>query len=553
MKNLKYISISSIILLFVSIMGTSCKKSLDSSLDITPHDRLTSNTVFATVSTADLVLNDIYNQLPDGNNWDDPFDNWSDNSICGYSSRNSRTEAQQNNYTPATLGFGNNSDALNLGWQFLYTNIRKCNVFIANVTASTLADDYKKKRIAETRFLRAYFYHLLWMAYGGLPILTNPLDVNTQGDAAFVERSSSDDTYKFIATELTAITPDMPTTSDPGRATQGATLALLGWVQLYHHDFAAAATTTKQIIDGKLYDLYPDYQNLFLDNTVNKEAIFYRQYIAVVKGNRFAGIGGPTFTKNGVETSWGSTDPTQELVDDYAMDNGLPIAATGSGYDAKHPYLHREKRFYQSIVYDGSYFYNDTIYTRQGIKSPNEIDLSDKNDATQTGYYLRKKVQENIPLGSANWDGRTGAQNYYYFRYGEVLLMYAEAQNEGVGPDNTVYDAINKVRARSALPNLTPGLSQDVMRTAIRRERRIELAFEDKRLWDLRRWKLAEINLNKPVHGIAITANGSGGFNYNPVTTPGGNLMFDASKNYLFPLPQRAVDQNAKLKQNPGY
>ncbi len=393
------------------------------------------------------------------------------------------------------------------------------------------------------------------MAYGGVPIITTPLDITTQGDKAFYARNTSDETYKFITTELAAVAADLPATpAQSGRASSGAALTLKGWVELYNHDYATSATTSKQVIDSKVYSLFSDYGSLFLDNTANQEAIFYREYIPRVKGNAYAGYNGPTFTKGGVETSWGGVNPTQELVDDYDMDNGLPISNPASGYDPKHPYVHREKRFYQSIVYDGSYFYNDTIYTRQGINSPNEIDLSDHNDAGQTGYYIRKNVNENITLGPDNWNSPgSGGQNYYYFRYAEVLLNYAEAQNEASGPDATVYDAINQVRTRSALPNLTPGLPQDQMRTAIRRERRVELAFEDKRWWDLMRWKLAEVNINKPLHGIAITADGSGGFNYTPVTTPGGNRKFDATKNYLFPIPQNAIDRNTKLKQNPGY
>lgn len=551
----KYIFTISLLLMMVSLLNISCKKSLDSSLSITPHDRLTGDAVFANSSTADLFLNDIYNNLPDGNNFYDPFDNWSDNSICSFPWPNSRTEGQQANYTPSTVGF----DAINLDWATNYSYIRKCNIFITNVTASTLSADYKKARIAEARFLRAYFYQLLWMAYGGVPVITTPLDINTQGDQIFVGRNNADDTYKFITTELAAAATDLPQVpAESGRAGAGAALTLKGWVELYDHDYRASATTNKQIINdfgnGKVYDLFQDYGALFLDNTANKEAIFYRQYIPRVKGNFYAGTNGPTFTKGGVETSWGGTDPTQELVDDYAMDNGLPISNPASGFNPKTPYLHREKRFYQSIVYDGSFFYNDIIYTRQGINSPNEIDLSDKNDAGQTGYYLRKGVSESITLGPDNWNSpSSGGQNYYYFRYAEVLLNYAEAQNEVSGPDGSVYDAINKIRTRSALPNLTPALGQDQMRTAIRRERRVELAFEDKRWWDLMRWKLAEVNINKPLHGIAITADGSGGFNYKPVTTPGGNRTFNASKNYLFPIPQNAIDQNKKLKQNPGY
>lgn len=544
------------LLLIVSMMGSySCKKSLDSSLGVLPHDRLTDATVWTDEGTADLFLNDIYGQLPDGNNWYDPFDNWSDNSICAFGWPNSRNEAQQANFTPSTLTFG---DLLNVfDWGTNYNLVRKTNLFIAKVTASGLSEDYKKKRIAEARFLRAYFYHLLWMSYGGIPVITVPLSVSSQGDSIFYARNSFDETFKFITDELGSIAIDLPETNDPGRATTGAALTLKGWCELFAHKYTDAAATNRQIIDslgnGKVYDLFPDYGTLFLpEGNANKEGIFYRQYIPRVKGGRYEGTNAATFTKGGAETSWGGVDPTQELVDDYEMDNGLPISDPTSGYNAQNPYVRREKRFYQSIVYDSSFWYDGIIFTRQGIGSPNEIDLSDHNDATQTGYYLRKRCNDKITLGSDNWDGFTGGQNYYYFRYAEVLLNYAEAQNEAAGPDPSVYDAINKVRARAALPPLPDGLSQDAMRIDIRRERRIELAFEDKRWWDLIRWNIAHINLNKQLHGIAITGSGAN-LKYTPVTTPGGNRKFDAAKNYLFPIPQAALDQNKKLTQNPGY
>ncbi|WP_431294398.1 RagB/SusD family nutrient uptake outer membrane protein [Pedobacter sp. P26] len=151
----------------------------------------------------------------------------------------------------------------------------------------------------------------------------------------------------------------------------------------------------------------------------------------------------------------------------------------------------------------------------------NAIDLADKNDATQTGYYMRKRLNDKIVLGAANWDGGTSTQNYNIFRYAEVLLNYAEAQNEAVGPDESVYNAIGRIRSRSNLTNLPTGLSQADMRTAIRRERRIELALEDKRYWDLIRWRIAEINLNRPLHGMKITTNGSN-VTYTVVPAVGG-------------------------------
>jgi hypothetical protein len=536
--------------IILTLVGFSCKKSLDESLDVIPGNSLTNASVWSSSSTADVFLNTIYGYLPDGNNQYDPFDNWSDNSICGYAWPVSRTEAQQATFTPSTLNF----DQMPYTWNTLYRNVRACNVFITNVTSSSLDTGYKKIRIAEARFLRAFFYQELWMTYGGVPIITSPLDISTQGDSIFRARNTSDETFQFIDSELGAIAGDLPAKSkESGRATMGAALALKGWVELFNHKFEASAATNMQVINMGVYSLFPDFGQLFMPgNNVNNEGIFYREYIPNVLGGRCDSYDGTTFTKGGSETSWGGVNPTQELVDDYDMDNGKPITDPASGYNPQKPYLNREPRFYESIVYDGSWWYNDTIYTRIGIGSPNEIDLSDHNDATQTGYYQKKGLNDKITLGADNWNNGTSGQNYYYFRYADVLLNYAEAQNEASGPDASVYDAINQVRERAKIPDLPLGLSQEAMRTAIRRERRVEFAFEGKRYWDLIRWQIAGTNINQQLHGISIT-NNSGVLNYTTVTVPGGDRKFDASKNYLFPIPQSAIDQNKNLEQNPGY
>lgn len=548
-KNIKKSCLCFITVLIV-LSDFSCKKSLDASLNVIPGNSLTNASVWTSTSTADVFLNTIYGYLPDGNNQYDPFDNWSDNSICGYSWPVSRTDAQQAIYTPATLNF----DQMPYTWSTLYTNIRACNVFITNVSSSTLDTGYKRLRVAEARFLRAFFYQELWMTYGGVPVITNPLDISSQGDSIFRARNTSDETFQFIDSELGTIAGDLPVTAgESGRATMGAALTLKGWVELFDHKFTESAATNMQVINMNVYSLYPDFGSLFLPaNNVNNEGIFWREYIPNVLGGRCDSYDGTTFTAGGSETSWGGVNPTQELVDDYDMDNGLPITDPASGYNPQKPYVNREPRFYKSIVYDGSYWYNDTIYTRQGIGSPNEIDLSDHNDATQTGYYQRKGLNDQITLGADNWNNGTSGQNYYYFRYADVLLNYAEAQNEAAGPDATVYNAINQIRERAQIPDLPSGLNQDLMRNDIRRERRVELAFEGKRYWDLIRWGIAGTNLNQQLHGMAIT-NINGVLHYTPVTVPGGDRKFDVTKNYLFPIPQSAIDQNKKLVQNPGY
>lgn len=548
MKNYMIKTNAAALMVLVVFILQSCS---DDALDVVPRDRFADATVWTDEGTSDLFLNDIYTELPDGNNWYDPIENWSDNSICGFAWPNSRGILQQSLQNPTNNPSGQVSNVIN--WPARYNVIRKCNLFINKVTESDLSEEYKNMRLAEARFLRAYNYHLLWMAYGGVPIITVPLDRLSQGDDIFYAQSTSEETLKFITDECTGIYPDLLEAPETGRASKGAAMALKGWCELYAGQWAEAAASNKIIMDELAYDLHPDYQGLFLLNAgdANTEGIFYREYFPTDRGGRLDGYIGPTFTAGGSETSWGGVNPTQDLVDDYAMDNGLPITDVTSGYDPQNPYESREPRFYQSVVYNGSYFYNDTIRMVDG--SANAIDLTDKDDATQTGYYMRKRLAENLVLGAANWDGATSYQNYYIFRFGEVLLNFAEAQNEASGPDGSVYQAVNRIRERAGIPELPAGLSKDEMRAAIRRERRVELAFEDKRFWDLLRWRTAEVDINRPLKGMKITTGPGGVLQYEIVNATGGDRKFDASKNYLFPIPEGVLNQNAKLEQNPGY
>ena len=566
MKNLENIFFRLCFITLCALIITACKK--DSALDVVPQDRVSDLSTWTNESTADVFLNDIYNSLPDLNNMFDPFENWSDNSICGFSWPFSIAVISKGLFTPNDyLAFSWWPPSTWLEWSTLYANIRKCNVFISNVETSGLPDTYKTKRLGEARFIRAFNYHYLWMFFGGVPIITKPDNRVTDGDAIFHSRATFDETFRFLDEELTAISNSLPQDNDPGRITKGAALTLKGWIELFYASplnntandvsrWATAAATSKQVM-GLGYVLYPDYAELFVSKgNVNKEGIFYRQYIPRVKGGRVESFLGPRAVNNTI-ISWGALNPTQELVDDYNMDNGKPITDPSSGYNPNNPYANREPRFYQSIVYDGAFYYKDIIYTRPGVGSLNEIDLSDRDDATQTGYYVRKRMDTTINI-EENYTGvQNSGQNWYYFRYADVLLNYAEAQNEAIGPDVTVYGAMDELRVRAGIPPLSvlfPGMSKDQMREAIRKERRIELAFENKRWWDLIRWKTAEINLNQNLHGMLVR-NVGGILTYTPIEALHGQREFFPNKNYLRPIPQSALDQNPKLQgqQNPGY
>ncbi|HVU55442.1 MAG TPA: RagB/SusD family nutrient uptake outer membrane protein [Puia sp.] len=552
---------------------SACKK--DSSLNVANLSAVDATTAFATANAADLVLNDIYNSLPDEyNSVFDAFDNWSDNSLTGFNWSNScnqmRTKANINSNTTFSYDWGGGTQKATswLKWDYNYSYIRKCNVFISNLQASSLPDTYKNQRLGEAKVLRAYFYHIIWMAYGGGPIITKPDNRATDGDSIYHKRASFDENFSFLETELTDAANLLPANNGndgAGRVTKGAALTLKGWIELYYASplnnktndvsrWAAAAATNKQVMQLG-YTLYPKYDELFLGTgNGNNEGVFYREYLGLKAGSNIAGYQGPGYV--GTQwLSWGGSTPTQELVDDYVMANGKGIGEAGSGYDPQNPYANREPRFTQSILYTGNTF-NGLVYSSAVGEGNNAIDLADATDNTNTGYAMKKGIDSTVNL----WQGGASSQTYYYFRYAEVLLNYAEAQNEAVGPDQSVYDALDQVRTRAGIPTFTTvysGATQAQMRDLIRRERRVELAFEGKRYFDLMRWKIAEVNLNHVMHGMRLDPKPGGGYTYtviNAVPSGSPQWSFDASKNYLLPIPLSIISQNPnELTQNPNY
>ena len=555
-------------------------------LEIEPKDRFGDTTVWGSEENADMFLNDIYNQLPHLNNETQNLDQYSDNSYVGAEWMNARTTIYTGALSPTSWipgpwdmwkwGRQNNDDA-----KGQYERIRSCNLSITKVTESDFSAEYKKERLAEARFLRAWFYHYLWMAYGGVPIITEVLDNNVSTDI-FYPRETAQKTFEFIDKELDEIKDDLPprrSGSDLGRASKGAILTLKGWVELFHASelrnpgkdkkrWEAAAATLKDVIDLQVYHLQPTILDLWTEATNNNDEVIFDFQMSKQNGGRREGLFGPVFVK-GVQSSWGNMQPTQELVDDYCMANGLPITDPASGYNKNNPYKNREKRFYQSILYDGSMWQGEEIITRVGVGSPNEIDTSSDSDVTNTGYYTRKTIDESVN-GADNLQMSNGMANYIFFRYADVLLMYAEASLEA-GDKPTAIEYLDMVRTRGDnMPSIgdtyPQGITENQLREIIRRDRRIELAFEDKRWWDILRWKICDGEngvMNKPIGGMKIEdTNGDGVWEYNYHEV--GKRTF-LPRMYYQPIPQYVIDKNPVIReqnggedgwvngQNPGY
>lgn len=542
-------------------------------LEIEPKDRFGDTTVWGSEENADMFLNDIYNQLPHLNNETQNLDQYSDNSYVGAEWMNARTTIYTGALSPTSWipgpwdmwkwGRQNNDDA-----KGQYERIRSCNLFITKVTESDFSAEYKKERLAEVRFLRAWFYHYLWMAYGGVPIITEVLDNNVSTDI-FYPRETAQKTFEFIDKELDEIKDDLPprrSGSDLGRASKGAILTLKGWVELFHASelrnpgkdkkrWEAAAATLKDVIDLQVYHLQPTILDLWTEATNNNDEVIFDFQMSKQNGGRREGLFGPVFVK-GVQSSWGNMQPTQELVDDYCMANGLPITDPASGYNKNNPYKNREKRFYQSILYDGSMWQGEEIITRVGVGSPNEIDTSSDSDVTNTGYYTRKTIDESVN-GADNLQMSNGMANYIFFRYADVLLMYAEASLEA-GDKPTAIEYLDMVRTRGDnMPSIgdtyPQGITENQLREIIRRDRRIELAFEDKRWWDILRWKICDGEngvMNKPIGGMKIEdTNGDGVWEYNYHEV--GKRTF-LPRMYYQPIPQYVIDKNPVIREQNG-
>lgn len=558
MKLIKFIhEYNKVIIMFglVLITAGSCKN--DDSLTVTPKGKLTDEITFSTETTADLFVNDIYNSLTDEKNDYNHTDSYADNSWTKQTHTGANT-VRNGSISPANVPNGPNGNLWN--WDNTYSYIRKCNVFFQQTSLykANFSAAWLKQRTAEVTFFRAYFYSLLFTNYGGVPLITTPLD-NTDGTDIFNARATIAQTLSFIEADCDAAAANLPATIDKtGRVTQGAALTLKGWVELFAASplanttndvtlWAKAAATNKQVMDLKVYSLFNDYAAQFLaPNNFNSETIFAKQYAPPSKGSRAEGQEGPVVVKGTVQC-WGNYQPVQSLVDDYAMANGLPITDPLSGYNPKNQYIGREPRFYQSIIYDGAAWQGDIITTRVGGNNQR----AGGGDITTSGYYGRKLLDESIQ-GQTSLATSPSSSNWIIFRYGEVLLNYAEAQNEAVGPDATVYAALALVRQRAGLPNFPAGLSQSAMRANIRRERRIELSFEEKRWYDIRRWLITTGPtgvLTNPEYGIKIVYT-AGVPAYTPVNIY--NNIFKDYQNWM-PIPQSDLAKNPKLVQNPGY
>lgn len=441
-----------------------------------------------------------------------------------------------------------------------YSQVRKTNLFLEKIDETQFTDNEKSTLKGEVKALRAKLYFDMVKRYGGVPLINEPQDLS---DDLFVKRATMDESFDFIISELEESIELLQETRgsrdlDVGRWNKNSANAFLGRVLLYWASplynpnneasrWTKAASVNKDVIDSEKYSLHDSYRRIMLDKN-NEEEIFSVQFKKGFRENSWDSAAQPDDRSNGWAVVW---SPVQEFVDAFEMKNGKNINDPDSGFDPSNPYENRDPRLQQTVIVNGSIFgfQGWPVYTYVG--APN-TGINEPYSGI-TGYLMRKGTDETNQ-DYVGWSG--SEQNWIELRYAEVLLNYAEAKNESLStPDESVYQAVEKIRQRAGLDpyQLPSGLNKEQMRERIRHERYIELSFENKRYWDLRRWKTAVERLDgKQYTACHITKHDDGTFTYEYKPVDITPLVFQ-EKMYFMPIPQGDIEKNPNLEQNPGW
>ncbi|HTN37902.1 MAG TPA: RagB/SusD family nutrient uptake outer membrane protein [Arachidicoccus sp.] len=546
------------LLIFFSFSG--CKKFLD----LEPASEITDLTYWKTTNDYKLSANWFYRySLPDpgyGDNQSDIAFGMEVNSVSAGT-----------NVAPEDDGT----------WNGAYEGIRNANKMILEGNKSSFKKDILSY-LGEGHFFRAFNYFTLLSRYGGVPIIDQVL--LPSDEEVFSARATRPEVIDFILKDLDSAIQNLPVkaSADNGRICKEAAQAFKARVCLFegtwrkfHSEGDAeplldqAIVAAKAVIDSKAYSLYnakgaDSYRLMFIDGTSenNPESIIVKRYRENINVNGFA-----------YGVSWGQLNPTKKMADLYLCSDGLPIDKSDKfkGYDScRSEFYNRDPRMTESLLLPAK----KIIRPQYDTYRPQWPGV-DNNRNVNSGYMLYKFISEKPTPGNGG-----GAFDWNVIRYAEVLLIYAEAQYERHGSisDADLNLSINLLRSRVNMPALTNSFIANHgldMRKEIRRERTVELAFENFRWDDLRRWKTAETELPKSVLSIKVTGtqwasktvtvdgNNYTSYFYNlassqleagcKVLQPAAQRKFDPNKDYLLPLPTKQVSLNDNLKQNPKW
>ncbi|WP_316794287.1 RagB/SusD family nutrient uptake outer membrane protein [Pedobacter frigoris] len=511
--------------------------------------------------------------VPTGQLSDESVSKWSDGIFPGYVSSNTYNSAFRTQTT-------NN-------WTTHYGKIRAVNILLKEIEAGPLNIATKNRIKFEARFLRAFYYATLLKFYGGVPLVGDEVK---PADTPFdILRGTYADGVNYVVSELDAIAPGLPleyTGIDYGRITRGAALALKAKILLYAASpfFNGGGETTnpnqigiigypnndparwqkamdaaKAVISLNKYSLVTGpkgigFYQLFLQR-VNTEYILPLMQAPNTFIEQF---GLPPSRNSGIGGTFGMLEmPTQNLVDRFTTIDGKPAVAGNPLYNPNEPYRRRDPRFYHSIIFNGAKYTNRTagyseVFTYFGAAEDGFVPELGTN-GTKTGYFNRKMCDSTV---TANGVGSNTNRVFPIIRFADIKLMYAEAANETGQPDIALQE-LKDIRDRAGiLPGndgnygLPVSPTKDELRIIIQDERMVELAFENQRFWDIKRWNLGKVLINGPLTSMRVNKVGT---SYTYERRSLATVRRFTVQSQLWPIPQRELDNNFNFQQNPGW
>jgi hypothetical protein len=586
--------ISYILLCFCTLMA--CKES--TFLDNKADTALTENVVFSDSIQTLRFLTRIYE--------DAGFSfNKSGSYITEHATDDGEPQALQTSTSPSFIMANGliNPTTLNIGyWSLPYQNIRRVNLLLSKLPDAPFSEGMKRRMAGEARFLRAWYYHFLLKYFGGVPILEDRLFAIT--DQIDLPRNSFSDCVEYLVKELDEAEQMLPKPGignaaenyadiDFGRATSGGCQALKSRILLMAASplFNGGALTTSPDLASIVS--YPSYgvdkwqraadaaqklittgmYSLVEDNETRPGNGFYQVFLTrnnpeyIFAYNRAPNREMESYYNPPSRGGSRGTMPTQNLVDAFPMKDGkFPVknnVAPSIGEPSKYayslnpnPYLNLDPRFYFTVIHNGANYFLNSSNNQQPVYSylnaPTD-GYNTTNGPNYTGYYARKFCDENVS-GNSSFNTNRG---WPLIRYAEVLLNYAEAITEAGKPE-LAYDAIKMIRKRAGIEpgtdnmyGLKAGMGVAEMRELVRNERRIELAFEDQRWFDLRRWKLGVAHLNGNFNKAMRIVKDGNNYTHEVVNVVSQKIMVFPEKMYLLPIPDSEMRKMPSMKQNP--
>ncbi|MGF1636577.1 MAG: RagB/SusD family nutrient uptake outer membrane protein [Cyclobacteriaceae bacterium] len=555
-------------MLVIAILLVSCDDDL---LEKYPVDTLNPSNFWASESDAEAAVNNLYTRLPD-------FRGWTYREILGDHAIGSSGDEGRNNINEGTndanAGFYRNL------WNDYFRSIAATNYFLENIDkVPNLSNSVRNRMIGEAKFIRSFTYLNLAMDFGDAPLLTSTLTVS---EGSVITRDDRFEIFDFILDEMDDVINDLPSRSDYiaggqgiGRVTNGAALALKARAGLFAGTLSknfsgpaserylqACVAACEELMGIGEYNLYDDFGKLFkYDGQYSNEVILSRMYSKDVLSHNF-------FNNNAPQELTGRATVdlsiSRDLVDRFQMQaTGRSITDPASTFDPNDPHLGRDPRMEHTVffaAFDNTSHVSIVNGKRWDMRPNLPADmrvadvLSQQGGANKTGYAVRKYIDEERDAGQGNNDG----MNLILFRYADVLLMYAEALVELNQNLTKAVDMINLVRDRAGMPVLAESgymasdlQNQGTMRSIVQQERSVEMALEGIRLFDIRRWKIAEDVIDGPVPGISYIDYESGDLvNHKWFTRV---RIFDPGRDYLFPVPEAERQINPNLGQNTNW